>query len=96
MVANRNKTRTDSVKALMRAPCTECGGAPKKTAITQEFENEGVKVRVSGLQAWVCSRCREIYFEPGGAERMAEAVQCLFALARAEKQHKGTLIADLS
>jgi len=95
MVANRNKTRTNLVKALMRDPCTECGGSLKKSAITQEFEHEGVVVRISGVRAWVCSKCGEIYFEPGGAQRMAEAVQSLFALARSEKQHKGTLVADL-
>src|SRR6266705_1294366 len=37
MVANRNKTGTNPVKALMRNPCTECGGSLKKYAITQEF-----------------------------------------------------------
>ena len=68
----------------------------KRTAITQEFENEGIVVRISGVRAWVCAKCGEIYFEPGGAKRMAEAVQSLFALARSEKQHKGTLVADLS
>ena len=68
----------------------------KTSVITQEFENEGVVVRISGVRAWVCARCGEIYFEPGGAQRMAEAVQSLFALARSEKQHKGTVVADLS
>jgi len=96
MVANRNKTGTNPVKPLMRNPCTECGGSLKKSAITQEFEHEGVVVRISGVRAWVCAKCGEIYFEPGGAQRMAEAVQSLFALARSEKQHKGTLVADLS
>lgn len=84
------------MKSLMRIPCTECGGTLRRTAIAQEFENEGVKVRLSGVRAWVCSKCHEIYFEPGGADRMAEAVRCLFAVALAEKQHKGTVIADLS
>jgi len=96
MVANSNKARTNPVKALMRGPCSECGGKLKRTAITQTFENEGVKIRVSGVQAWVCGRCSEIYFEPGGADNMADAVRSLFALARAERQHKGTLIANLS
>src|SRR3989442_12951341 len=66
MVANRNKTGANPVKALMRNPCTECGGSLKKSAITQEFEHEGVVVRISGVRAWVCTRCGEIYFEPGG------------------------------
>ena len=95
MVANRNKTRPSPVKELMRDPCTECGGSLKRSAITQEFENEGIVVRISGVRAWVCTRCGEIYFEPGGAQRMAEAVQSLFALARSEKQHKVTVVADL-
>lgn len=96
MVANRDKTRTSSVKALMRSPCSECGGSLRRKEITQEFENEGVRVRVSGIRAWVCSGCGEIYFAPGGAQRMADAVRSLFALARSEKQHKGTVVADLS
>jgi YgiT-type zinc finger domain-containing protein len=80
----------------MRGPCSECGGPLKKTTITQEFENEGVRVRVSGVSAWVCSRCGEIYFAPGGAQNMTDAVRALFALARSEKQHKGTVVADVS
>ena len=80
----------------MRNPCTECGGSLKRSAIAQEFENEGVVVKISGVRAWVCAKCGEIYFEPGGAERLAEAVQSLFALARSEKQHKGAVNAELS
>ena len=96
MVADRNKTRANPIKELMRNRCSECGGSPKRSVITQEFENEGVVIRISGVQAWVCSKCGEIYFEPGGAQRMAEAVRSLFALARSERQHKGTVAADLS
>ncbi len=79
----------------MRNRCSECGGSLRKSMITQEFENEGVVIRISGVQAWVCSKCGEIYFEPGGAQRMADAVRCLFALALSEKQHKGTVVAEL-
>lgn len=84
------------MKRLMEFPCSECGGRLKRKAITQEFEREGVKVKLSGFKAWTCSRCGEIYFEPGGAEKMAQAVNCLFALAFAERQHKGTVIARIS
>ena len=80
----------------MRNPCTECGGSLKSSTITQKFENEGVVVRISGVRASVCTKCGEIYFEPGGAQRLADAVQSLFALARSEKQHKGTVNATLS
>jgi YgiT-type zinc finger domain-containing protein len=84
------------MKVLMKSPCSECGGTVKRKAITQEFEREGVKVKLSGVKAWVCNRCGEIYFEPGGAEKVAQAVNCLFALAVAERQHKGTMNARLS
>ena len=64
--------------------------------INQEFEREGVRVRLSGFKAWVCTRYGEVYFEPGGAEKVAQAVDCLFALASTERQHKGRLSAHLS
>jgi YgiT-type zinc finger domain-containing protein len=85
-----------SVKELMISSCSECGGRLKRKALTQEFEREGVKVKLSGFKAWTCSRCGEIYFEAGGAEKAAQAVNCLFALAFAERQREGTVIARIS
>ena len=55
-----------------------------------------MKVKLSGIKAWVCGQCGEIYFEPGGADRVAQAVNSLFALALAERQHKGRVGAHLS
>ena len=81
---------------LVKSKCSECGGQVRRKAITQEFEKDGVKVKLSGLQAWVCSRCGEVYFEPGGAQQVVQAVNSLFRLAFAERQHKGTLSAQLS
>jgi YgiT-type zinc finger domain-containing protein len=80
----------------MKAPCSECGGKLQRKEISQEFEREGMKARLSGLRAWVCADCGEIYFAPGGAERVAQAVNCLFSLALAEGQRKGDLAAQLS
>lgn len=84
------------MKDLIKAPCSECGGKLKKKTLTQEFEKEGMKVKLSGFKAWVCAQCGEIYFEPGGADRVAQAVNCLFSLAFAERQHKGRVTAQLS
>ena len=81
---------------LMKAPCSECAGRLRRKKIVQEFEKEGVKVKLSGIKAWVCERCGEIYFEPGGADRVAQAVNSLFALAFAERQHKGRVGAHVS
>lgn len=86
----------NAMKDLSDAPCSECKGRVRRKRISQEFEKEGVKVKLSGLKAWVCEQCGEIYFEPGGAEKVVRAVNSLFALALAERQHKGTLGARLS
>ena len=84
------------MKRTAKSKCSECGGPVRVKTIAQEFEKEGVTVRLSGLKAWVCSRCGEVYFLPGGAQQVVEAVNSLFRLALAERQHKGTLSAQLS
>lgn len=89
------KPKVDPQK-LMERPCSECGGQIRRKAISQEFEREGVKVKISGFMAWACSRCGEIYFEPEAADRFAQAVNALFALALAGKQHKGKVKAQVS
>ena len=81
---------------LMNKPCSECGGVVRSREITQEFEREGMWVKVSGIRALVCEACGEVYFEPGGAQALVEAVEGLFALARRNRQHKGELLGALS
>ncbi|HEX8236537.1 MAG TPA: YgiT-type zinc finger protein [Abditibacteriaceae bacterium] len=76
---------------LTKIPCSECGGEVKPQLISQEFEREGLCVEVSGVRALVCVRCGEVYFEPGGAQALTESVNSLFALARRNGQHKGTI-----
>jgi len=73
-------------KPLLKSKCSECGGQVRRKTIAQEFEKEGVKVKLSGLQARVCVRCGEVYFEPGGAQQVVQAVNSLFRLAFAERQ----------
>ena len=41
---------------LERKPCSECGGKLRPRRITQEYEREGIRTKVAGIQAWVCSR----------------------------------------
>jgi YgiT-type zinc finger domain-containing protein len=84
------------MKDLMHSPCSECGGAVRYRTITQEFEREGLRVSVSGIRALVCTKCGEVYFEPGGAQALVKAVDCLFALARRNHQRKGKLAAAVS
>jgi len=85
-----------TIEELMKGPCSDCGGQLRRKPITQEYERDGVKVKVSGFLAIVCARCGEIYFEPGASDRLAQAVNALFALALAGKQHKGKVAASVS
>ena len=78
---------------LSAAPCSECGGCVARRAVSQEFERDGVRVEVAGVRVLVCETCDAIYFEPGGAQAMSEAVNSLFAVARANRQHKGKIVA---
>ena len=77
------------------APCSECGGRLERKYISQEFEREGLTVKLSGIAALVCSKCGEIYFQPGGADKVADAANSLFRLAQSEKQHKHGLAAQI-
>ena len=79
------------MKDFLRSACSECGGAVRPRTITQEFEREGLRVSVSGIRAMVCTKCDAVYFEPGGAQALVEAVDGLFALAKRNQQHKGKL-----
>ena len=79
------------MKDFLRSPCSECGGAVRSRTITQEFEREGLRVSVSGIRVLVCTKCDAVYFEPGGAQALVEAVNSLFALAKRNRQHKGKL-----
>jgi len=86
----------DMNKDLVKKSCTECGGKLGYRLISQGFERGGIKVRLGGIKAYVCSTCKEIYFMPGGADKVAKAANALFELAKAERQHKGQLIAQIS
>ena len=94
-VTNANRGETMRKIDMSKEPCSECGGRLERKSIDQEFEREGVKVRLSGIAALVCTDCGEIYFQPGGADKVAAAANSLFKLADVEKQHKRSLTAQI-
>jgi YgiT-type zinc finger domain-containing protein len=93
---SKKKVRKLTTQELMERPCSECGGQVRRKIISQEFEREGVRVKIAGFKAWACRRCGEIYFEPGAADRLVQAANSLFALALAGKQHKGKVVGSVS
>ncbi len=92
-----DKEREDDMKKIdiTKEPCSECRGKLQRKIISQEFERNGMTVKLSGIVAYVCSNCDEKYFLPGGAEKVAEAANSLFALALLENQHKHKLTAQI-
>lgn len=98
MVDNYDKKAKTQMNSfdLMKKPCSECGGKLERGLISQEFEREAIKIKLSGIKAWICKKCGEIYFPPGGADKVAKAANALFELAIGEKQHKGTLTASIT
>src|SRR5574341_2145056 len=94
---NREKSQPENqTRRIRKSPCSDCGGQVRRKTISQEFEREGIRIKISGVEAWVCSRCGEIYFEPEGADKLVQAANCLFALAVAGNQSKGRLAASVS
>ena len=96
MVGNTVQTRKRTLTNVSEKPCSECGGRLRSRTITQEYEREGIRVRLAGVRAWVCGRCGETYFMPGGADRLAKAARALLALAMANRPHRGRLTARIS
>jgi YgiT-type zinc finger domain-containing protein len=74
------------IKKLMGSPCSDCGGAVRRKAVTQNFERGGVKIIISGFKAWACMKCGEIYFAPGSADKLTQAANSLFALANDKRE----------
>ena len=81
--------------SIGKEPCSECGGRLEKKYVSQEFEREGVTIRLSGILALGCPDCGDIYFQPGGADKVVEAANSLFELAVTERQHKHQLTAQI-
>ena len=79
-------------QSVMNQPCSECGGPLRRKSITQSFEREGIKVTLKGMRGHVCTKCGEIYFEPGASQAVVEAANKLFELARKTNHRKGTLV----
>ena len=41
----------------------DCGGTEKKTKVSKEISLAGRKVFVKNIDAWVCEKCGETYFD---------------------------------
>lgn len=61
-------------------------------AVSQEFEREGLRVRLAGIPAAVCPECGDTSFGPGVADKIVKAANAVFDIAA--ERHKGSLVAE--
>ena len=83
------------MKDTLQSACSECSGRVRPRTITQEFEREGMCISVAGIRTLVCTKCDAVYFEPGAAQALVEAVNSLFVFAKRNQQHKGKLLSAI-
>ncbi|MBI3944646.1 MAG: YgiT-type zinc finger protein [Armatimonadetes bacterium] len=77
---------------MIEAPrCTDCGCPMEWRTVDQEYERQGVRVRLTGLPAMVCPRCGAIAFDPDTTDHILAAANALFRIAG--DRHKGVLAA---
>lgn len=96
VVGDAIQAREEAMKDMTKKPCSDCGGTLRSRRISQEYEREGVRIKVAGVRALVCTRCGEVYFLPGAAGLLAKATRSLLDLAIAGRQHRGSLTARIS
>jgi len=68
--------------------CTECGTVLEAKEVAQEFEHEGIRVRIEGIPALVCPKCGDVSFDPGVAQKIVEAANNLFEIALPKRRGK--------
>lgn len=70
------------------AVCKACrNGKLLKREVSQDFEHEGLEVKIEGIPALVCNTCGQIYFSPGIGDKISAAANQLFMLS--EVKHAG-------
>ena len=96
LTSRTRRARIPPMEELTGARCSRCGGRVERRSTIEEFEREGVRVSISGIQALVCDSCGEVYLEPGWAQALVQAANGLFARARANRHHKAPLAGDVA
>lgn len=69
--------------------CSDCGTQTEWGEVEQEYERDGIRVRLNGLPAMVCPNCGATSFTPETTEHILEAANAMFKVASG--RHKGFL-----
>jgi len=72
--------------------CADCRRQTEWRQVSQEFEHEGLRVRISGIPAMVCPDCGAVSYPAGVPNKLLKASRALFDLI--QDQHRGALRAE--
>jgi len=72
--------------------CADCRHQTQWQEVSQEFEREGMRVRISGIPAMVCPNCGAISYPAGIPDKILTAANSLFDLLA--DRHRGVLQAE--
>jgi len=72
--------------------CADCRQQTQWQEVSHEFEREGLRVRISGIPAMVCSNCNAVSYPAGVPDKMLAAADSLFELMA--DHHRGALRAE--
>lgn len=74
------------------AICKTCRqGTLYRRETSQNFEREGLEVRIDGIPALICDQCGQVYYPPGIGDKITDAANHLFLLS--EVKHAGKYVA---
>ncbi len=72
--------------------CADCHEETQWQQVSQEFERDGLRVRISGIPAMVCPHCGAISYPAGVPDKILAAARSLFELLA--DRHRGALRAE--
>ena len=69
--------------------CADCRHQTQWQEVSQEFERDGLRVRISGIPAMVCPHCGAISYSAGVPDKIIAAANSLLVLLA--DRHRGAL-----
>lgn len=63
------------VPDALELPCLFCGGTLHHRSVPVRLSRRGTVLSLKGLEAWVCRRCEQPYFEPREVYRARRALR---------------------
>jgi YgiT-type zinc finger domain-containing protein len=79
-------------KQMKQRLCADCQQQTQWQEVSHEFERGGLRVRISGIPAMVCSNCGAVSYPARIPDKLLAAADSLFELMA--DRHRGALRAE--